>query len=177
MQALLASIGYCHTTTNLRAARYTKLTDNCVCSGIATALGCQLGKVLDNGKAMQCIAELGRECSRVMQALKIDAATLFGFTPSPDNIDFNNNTERQKAIAYWQHGYEPYRQQTASMLQDIQNGRSCEVDYINGKMLTDASQLDIPMPYNQRAIRCIKALEAGTTSLERAWENLDYICG
>ena len=41
------ALGHCELTENLRGVRYTKLTDNSCFSGLATALGCLVGDILD----------------------------------------------------------------------------------------------------------------------------------
>ena len=174
-QTILKPIGHCEITTKLREARFTKLTDNCVCSAVPTALGCLLGKALDNPQALRCIAELGRECSQVMQRLNISPVKLFGFLPSPDNIDFSDALGRTRAMNYWFDTYQAYRGQCASMLQDIQQQRECEVDFINGAILKEAKQLGIDMPMNERVISIIKRLQNKPQTLSRAWENLSYL--
>ena len=44
----------------------------------------------------------------------------------------------------------------SSMLQDFQNGRPTEIDYINGILVTRAAQLQIPAPCNQLLTNLIK---------------------
>lgn len=175
VQSVLGPIGHCDLTSQLRETRFTKLTDNCVCSAIPTALGCLLGEALDNPKVLNCITELGRECSKVMQALGIKPVKLFGFHPSPENIDYHDDEGKQQACDYWFKTYQPYRDQTASMLQDLRQDRPCEVDFINVAMLNEANKLGIDMPMNKKVIVCIKALEAQKRSLNDAWSNLESI--
>ncbi len=165
----------CELTTVLRETRFTKLTDNTVASAIPTALGCILGKVLENDQASACIAELGRECSMVLQGLNIEPLELFGFQPIPENIYFDDKQKREQVITYWRKTYLRYHQQTASMLQDIQHGRLCEIDFINGKMLQEADQLGIDMPMNRAVIKAIKTLQSGGLPLENAWNQLDEL--
>ncbi len=174
-QQVLQDVGNCALTTQLRAVRYTKLIDNCVCSAVPTALGCILGKALDDKQAMLCIAHLGRECAAVLQAMDITPPTLFGFCPSSENLDFDSATGLQRVIDYWRTVYAPFRDQRASMLQDIEQHRLCEVDFINGKMLHEARKLDVPMPMNKRVIKCIQRLATGEPPLEKAWSNLAYL--
>lgn len=175
VQKILETIASCEITSQLREARFTKLTDNTVASAIPTALSCSLGKVFNDDQAIICVAELGRECSLVMQALDIKPLKLFGFQPTPENIAFNNKHERDQVIEYWRKSYSRYHQQTASMLQDIQQGRLCEVDFINGKMLQEAERLGIEMPMNRAVINAIKTLQAGELALDEGWEQLETL--
>lgn len=175
VQKILETIASCKVTSKLREARFTKLTDNTVASAIPTSLGCILGKVFIDDQAIACVAELGRECSMVMQALEIKPLKLFGFQPIPENIDFNNKQDREQVIEYWRKSYSRYHLQTASMLQDIQQRRLCEVDFINGKMLHEAERLGIDMPMNRAVIKSIKTLQAGELDLDDAWQQLESL--
>ena len=175
VQSLLDQAITCNLTTKLREARYTKLTDNTVASAIPTALGCVLGDVFQNDQAIKCVAELGRECSMVLSGLNIDPVELFGFQPIPQNIYFDTESERTRVIEYWRKTYKPYHQQVASMLQDIRSGRPCEVDYINGKMLTEAEKLGLDMPMNRAVIKAIKNLQSGEVALKDASKQLEQL--
>ncbi len=173
VQSILQHIGHCSLTNKLREARYTKLIDNCVASAIPTALGCLLGKALDDNLAVACMAQLGHECATVLSALNIETQSLFGFEPTLDNLAFSDTNSRDKAIDYWRTTYLPYREQTASMLQDLKLSRPCEVDYINGKMLREAKKVGVGMPMNRAVITAIKAIASRHIQLEQAWRQLD----
>ena len=183
VQSILEASLSCKLTTKLREARFTKLIDNTVASAIPTALGCTLGDVFENDQAIACIAELGHECSMVLEGLDIKPIELFGFHPIPENISFDNTSKltndhshsKSRVINYWRETYQPYHQQVASMLQDIRLGRPTEVDFINGKMLSEAEKLGIEMPMNRAVIKEIKNLELEKVALKDAWSQLDQL--
>jgi 2-dehydropantoate 2-reductase len=47
----------------------------------------------------------------------------------------------------------------SSMLQDIENGKRTEIDYINGAIVSEGSKYHIPTPYNRILTVLVKALE------------------
>ncbi|KAA9023658.1 ketopantoate reductase family protein [Niallia endozanthoxylica] len=53
-----------------------------------------------------------------------------------------------------------------SMLQDIQNGRKTEIDYLNGAIVKKAEQYNIPVPNNRLIYHMIKMLEKTAVSTE-----------
>ena len=73
---------------------------------------------------------------------------------------------------YWTPIYSPFRAGVASMLQDIQKGRKCEINQINGKFVELGRQLGIDLPFMQTAVDIVTRLENGELKLENAWENL-----
>ncbi|MCT4632141.1 MAG: 2-dehydropantoate 2-reductase [Firmicutes bacterium] len=174
VQKVFSGLAHAEIAENLMGTRYTKLTDNSVFSGLPTALACDIGKVLDDEKAMKVIAHLGREAGIVIEKLGIEPVELFGLQPFMENVYFENAEEREKVIKdYWTPIYTPYRQQIASMLQDIRNGRKCEINFINGKFVEKAKEVGVEVPFMERVVEIVTKLQDGELSLDNAWNNLD----
>lgn len=167
------ALGHCELTDNLRGARYTKLTDNSCFSGLATALGCLVGDILDNRKAMECIAYTGMEAARIIEALGVKPVEMFGLCPTVENVCFTDRDGLDRVIAYWTKIYTPYRGQKASMLQDLEKGRICEINQINGKFVQDGKRVGIPTPFNDKIVELVLELQDGRQTLENAWSNLE----
>lgn len=53
-----------------------------------------------------------------------------------------------------------------SMLQDIRNGKPCEVDAINGVVCAYGRKLGVPTPINDKIVEIIKKEQAGELPLE-----------
>lgn len=160
-------------TRSLLGKRYTKLTDNSVFSALPTALNCTIEKVLDDEEAMGVICELGREAGRIIAKMGIEPEEAFGLKPTLANVDFTTHEERDRiGKEYWEPIYRPYKDQVASMLQDIRANRACEVDYINGKFIEKGKEFGVPTPYMSKVAEIICKLQERELSLDNAWDNL-----
>lgn len=166
------ALGHCELTDNLRGVRYTKLTDNSCFSGLAAALGCLVGDILDNRKAMECIAYTGMEAARIIEALGVKPVELFGLCPTVENVCFSDRESLDRVIRYWTEIYTPYRGQKASMIQDLEKGRICEIKQINGKFVEDGKRVGLPTPFNDKIVELVLEIQEGRQSLDKAWQNL-----
>lgn len=173
LKRCFAGLADCHITDNLLGMRYTKLTDNSVFSGLPTALGCEVGDVLDSPEAMAVIAHLGREAGMIIEKLGIHPIELFGLQPLMSNVGFTDEAGMQKVIKdYWTPIYTPYRKQVASMLQDIRKGNRCEILFIDGKFVEKAKELGMQVPFLEKVVDVVSRLENKELSLDKAWDNL-----
>jgi 2-dehydropantoate 2-reductase len=92
--------------------------------------------------------------------------------PNEERICFTPPEEKEKVKAYWIEVYSPYRAQIASMLQDLRNGKKCEIDNINGETVRIANQVGVEVPFNNKIVEVITKLQDRVLDLDRAWENL-----
>lgn len=173
VKKILESVGHIEITENLKGVRWTKLTDNSTFSGFQTALGCTVGEILDNDDAMNCIAEIGMECAKVIRVQGVTPVELFGLLPIPEKLCFSSFEEKEDVKAYWSEVYSPYRAQIASMLQDLRNGKRCEIDNINGETVRIAEKVGVDVPFNRKIVELIKNLEKKEIELDKAWGNLE----
>ena len=54
-----------------------------------------------------------------------------------------------------------------SMLQDIRNGKKCEVDAINGVVCEVGRKYNVKTPVNDRIVEVIKKIESGEIKAEK----------
>jgi len=175
VQKCMAHIGRANLTGNLQGVRYTKLTDNATFSAMSAILACDFGQILDSYEAMRCVAYLGREAVQIIAALGIRPKKLFGFEPTIANLGFSSPEGLQNVIyRYWPPIYTPSRSGRSSMLHDLEKGRVCEIDHINGKFVALGGILGIDTPFMKTAVAVIKKLQNGELSLATAWDNLKY---
>ena len=174
VQRALGGLHHAHVVDNILGLRYAKLTDNATFSAMSTALGCCWSELLDSYAAMTCIAHLGREAALIIAKTGVRPKKIFGFQPLVENLGFSSQKEMDNVIFnYWTPLYTPFRSCKASMLQDIEKGRPCEIDYINGKFVALGRQYGVAAPYMESAVRIITMLQNKELSLANAWENLN----
>ena len=174
IQRAFSGLHHAHVVNTILGLRYAKLTDNSTFSAMSAALGCCWGDILDSYAAMTCIAHLGREAAMIIEKTGVLPEEIFGFQPLVKNLGFSSEKEMGAVIYdYWTPLYTPFRSCKASMLQDIEKGRQCEIDYINGKFVALGQQYGVATPYMESAVRIITMLQNKELSLANAWDNLN----
>jgi len=115
---------------DINQALWNKLAINIGINGL-TALDQCLNGELNDPERLAHVEILCQETEQVMQSLKLQVPEngLFGLVK-----DVINGTAKNRS----------------SMLQDIQKGKSTEIEYINGYLLKQAKALGIPAPENQK---------------------------
>lgn len=168
---ILNKAGKAEKTANIMGVRWTKLVANATFSGMSTVLGCTFGDILDNPDALYCTGHIVKEALEILEAS--------GVTPEPIQgadirfLYFKTREEYNKIEPIIQVIYQPHRNLIASMLQDIQKGRPCEIDGINGAMAEWAKRYSVPSPVNDQVVAVIKSIESG--QLKPEMKNLSLI--
>lgn len=169
--AVLNKAGKAEIVTNLQGARWSKLLLNATGSGMSTVIGGTFGDVLDNGKALLCVAHIGNETVRVARARGIKMEPMQG--NDIGMLAFDNKQELQQVLAMYLQVFGPHRLLKASMLQDLEKGRKCESDAINGTVSSWGKKVGVPTPVNDQVVKIIKGIEAGENTYSGA--NLDLL--
>ena len=150
---------------NLLGARWSKLLINATFSGIGTAIGGVFGDVSEGKDAKTLALRCMKECIDVGRAAGItfapvqgkDAAKLF-YYKTPVKKAFGKLI---LPIAMKKHrGIEP------SMLQDLKQGKPCEIDAINGVVCREGRAYGVPTPVNDRIVDTVKKIQAGQLKAE-----------
>ncbi len=145
---------------NLMGARWSKLLINATYSGIGTALGGTFGDVsnpvLPRKLAVRCM----KECIDVGRAAGVSFAPVQG--KDVTKLFYYKGALKRKfaellvPIAMKKHvGIVP------SMLQDLRNGKPCEIDAINGVVCAYGRKAGVPTPINDRIVRVVKSIQRG----------------
>lgn len=156
-------------TENLTGVRWTKLLVNATMSGMSVSLGCTFGDILDNEKALTCVAHIANE------ALKVAAKS--GITMEPmQGVDvnifaFNNREELKGKFDLFELVFRPHALLKASMLQDIEKGLKTEINAINGVVCENGRKTEVPTPVNDKVVELVRGMEEGRYS--PIFENLE----
>jgi 2-dehydropantoate 2-reductase len=150
---------------NLMGIRWSKLLVNCSFSGLSAALGCTFGDILENEKALKCAQYIVRECIRVTDAQGIEMAPMAHGKNFKALMDFNTEEERLKTSWIYHELWGAAKSGKASMLQDLEKGRKCEIDAINGVLSKMGRKFGVPTPVNDNVIVLVKGKEKGLFNL------------
>ncbi len=157
---------------NLMGVRWNKIIANSAMSGMSAALGCTFGDILDSKEALLRAKFIANECINVCKASGVHMAVRHGY-------DHGNllyfETEQEMEVKDWlfEKIWTPHRALKASMLQDLEKGLKCEIDYINGMVCEIGAKHHVPTPVNEQVVAVVKAIEQG--QLKPGWANLEFI--
>jgi 2-dehydropantoate 2-reductase len=173
ISALLRLVGPVRGTSNLKGARFAKLTINCAVTALGTIGGATLGELLVAVRPRSLALAVMRECAEVALAAgvtmepvtKVDLGKLAGGNPS------------RKMTRVAQHALlllagTRYRKLRSSMLAAMERGREPAIDYTNGEVVRLGKQYGVRAPYNEAAVRVVweifrGELPAGKEALAR----------
>ncbi|RNB90482.1 ketopantoate reductase family protein [Brevibacillus fluminis] len=158
VQELLGHVGGCHVVFNLLSIKWSKLLINATFSGMSAALGCTFGDVLEDERAMACVAQIADETIKVAHAQDIRLTHMQG--KDLEELALAPGETFLVKLPIYRHVFAPHAALKASMLQDLERGLPTEIDWMNGLICQKGRQLGIPTPFNDRVVALVKAAEA-----------------
>lgn len=149
-----------HVEENLLGARWSKLLINATFSGLGTVVGGTFGSVSENKFGKQVAVRCMKECIDVGHAAGVTFAPVQG-----KNITklfyYKNALKRAFATFLIPIAMKKHRNIIPSMLQDLNNGKKCEIDAINGMVSKFGKKHNVPTPINDKIVEIIKKCESG----------------
>lgn len=145
---------------NFIGVRWSKLLINAAFSGMSAVIGGTFGEAAGPAASRRCVQRLIKEC--------IDVAAASGIRIEPVQgkdivrlLDYRSPLKRR--ISYWiiPMAIKKHAALRASMLQDLEKGKTTEVDAINGSVCAAGRAAGVPTPYNDRVVQLIHEMEQG----------------
>lgn len=169
VKRILEQMGPVEVSDNFLGIRWSKLVINAAFSGMSTVLGTTFGEAAQNKDSRRCIHQIIKECIDVARAQNIQIAPIQG-----KNIVklmyYKNPVKKYIAYTILPIAIKKHRYIKASMLQDIEKGRPCEIDAINGVVSNYGKKYNVPTPYCDKVIEIVHKIEKGT--LRPCFDNL-----
>ena len=123
-----------------------KLVVNAMINPLTVIFSCRNGELFNRAPIMQVMRKLLREASHAIQSLP----ELQNDPTSKQRFSEQNLESIVLDVA------KKTAKNTSSMLQDVRAGRSTEIDYINGYIVTRGKQGGIDCTNNERLVRMVK---------------------
>ena len=165
VKALLEKMCPVHEEPNLLDARWSKLLINATFSGLGTVVGGAFGDVSEDPDARKVAIRCMKECIDVGHAAGITFAPVQG-KDITKLFYYRSSLKRAIATLLIPIAMKKHRAIIPSMLQDIRNGKPCEVDAINGVVCDYGRQNGVPTPINDRIAEVIRRIQAGELQAE-----------
>jgi 2-dehydropantoate 2-reductase len=162
---------FADTNENLQGARWSKLAINAAFSGLSVVTGCTFGTLAKRHKSRKVALGILRECFAVAKALGVTLEKMQGHDMKKM---LGGKSFFKRVIAYilLPIAMKKHKKLYSGMLKDIQKGRRCEIDFINGVVVDAGKTLGVPTPYNQKIVEITHGIENGL--YEISLENLDF---
>jgi 2-dehydropantoate 2-reductase len=154
---------------NLMGIRWTKVLANATFSGMSAALSCTFGEVLDNDQALMCVKYIANECIDVAKAANIRMEPLQGFDLGK-LLAFKTKAEQDATTQTYLKVWGAHRPAKASMLPDLEKGRKCEINAINGAVCDMGDKYGVDTPVNDQVVEIVRSIENG--KLKLSFDNL-----
>jgi 2-dehydropantoate 2-reductase len=149
-----------HIEDNLMGARWSKLLINATFSGLGTVMGGTFGTVTGDKLGRKIAVRAMKECLDVGWAAGVEFAPVQG-----KNIAalfyYKNAVKKALSILLVPIAMKKHKNIEPSMLQDLRNGKACEVDAINGIVCDYGDKCRVQTPVNRRIVQIIKDKQAG----------------
>lgn len=163
--------GFVQTTDNLLGARWGKLAINGAFSGLSTMTGLTFGEIAQRSKTRKLTLGILREAIAVAKASGVTLEKMQGH-----NMEkmLGGSTPLQRFFAYLvlPLAMKKHKKLLSGMLKDIQNGRRCEIDFINGVIVKEGAKAGVETPLCSQLVEIVHGIEDGLYEID--YKNADF---
>lgn len=138
---------------------------NATFSGLGTVVGGTFGSVSESAAAKPIALATMKECIDVGHAAGITFAPVQG-KDITKLFYYKNGFKKAFAKLLLPIAMKKHRDIVPSMLQDIRNGKKCEIDAINGVVCEYGKKHNVPTQYNDKIVEIIKQIQDGNLKPE-----------
>lgn len=158
-------------TDNLSGARWSKLAINAAFSGLSTVTGLTFGEVARRRKTRKIALGVLRECMDVAKAAEIKLAPMQGH--DMEKL-LGGKTPIKRFIAYMvlPFAMKKHKKLLSGMLKDVQRGRKCEIDYVDGVVVKEGARVGVETPLCKQIVEIVHGIENGLYEID--YKNVDF---
>ena len=158
-------------TENLVGARWSKLAINAAFSGLSVVTGLTFGEVAQRDKTRKLALGVLRECVAVATAAGVTMEKTHGFDMAKI---LGGNSPFLRLIAYLVLPFtiQKHKKLHSGMLLDIQNGKKCEIDFIDGVVAKEGERLGVETPICRQIVEIAHGIENGLYEID--YSNVEF---
>lgn len=169
VKALLELMGPVELDDNFIGTRWSKLLINAAFSEMSAVCGSTFGQAAKDRNSRRIVQALIKECIDVCKAGNIRIQPVQG-KDIVKLLDYSNPIKKALSFAIIPIAIRKHALLKASMLQDIEKGKKCEVDAINGVVCDFGRKVGCPTPMNDKVVEIIHRIEDG--ELKPSFDNV-----
>lgn len=159
---------------NFMGVRWSKLLINATFSGMSAVTGGTFGDAANRKDSRVCCQNIIKECIDVAAAAGIKIEPVQG-KDIVKLLDYGNPIKKKFAFVLIPICIKKHAALKASMLQDLEKGKKCEVDAINGVVCAYGKKYGVKTPYNDKVCEIIHGIEDG--KYKPSFENVKLFSG
>ncbi len=173
LKHLLSSMGKVTIESDFLGARWAKLAINSAFSPLSAMSGLTFGEIAKNKRYRALAQALLKEAFTVAEANGVKMGKLKGFDIKA-LFDYNCSIKRRLSFALLPLAMKKHKSLVSGMYYDLERGRVCDIDFMNGKIITAAIKNGVSAPVNTAVVERIHGIEQGQFNLGE--QNLTEIC-
>ena len=156
---------------NLMGARWSKLSINAAFSGLSVVTGLTFGEVAKKKKTRKIALGILRECMDVAKATGVTLAPMQGHDMEKM---LGGRTPFKRFIAYMvlPFAMKKHKKLVSGMLKDVQNGKKCEIDFIDGVVSKEGARVGVKTPLCDKVVEIVHGIENGLYEID--YKNTDF---
>ncbi len=156
---IFSLMGKVEVEDNFIGARWAKLLINSAFSGMSAVLGDTFGAVAKDKGSRKVIQRIIKECIDVAKSANIKIEPIQG-KDIVKLLDYKGGFKKWFAFQIIPIAIKKHSLLKASMLQDLEKGIPCEIDYINGIVCKFGKKYNVPTPFNDKVVEIIHKIES-----------------
>ena len=159
-------------TDNLAGARWSKLSINAAFSGLSVVTGQTFGEIAKKRKSKKIALGVLRECMDVANAKGVTLEEMQGHDMQK-LLGKRGFFGTKFALFALPIAMKRHKNLRSGMLADLEKGRKCEIDFINGVVCKAGKEAGIETPLCDKIVEITHGIENGLYEISPA--NLDFI--
>ena len=167
LSAAGAAVGkedFARSSDNLIGARWSKLAINAAFSGLSVVTGLTFGKIAKRSKSRKIALGILRECMDVAEAAGVRMEKMQGHDMRK-LLGGKSLFRRMFAYTVLPFAMRKHKKLVSGMLKDVQNGKKCEIDFINGAVCKEGARVGVETPLCDKVVELTKGIENGLYEL------------
>ena len=145
---------------NLQGARWSKLAINAAFSGLSVVTGLTFGEIAKRKKTRKIALGILRECMSTANALGVTLEPMQGHDMQK-LLGGNGFFKTRFALFALPFAMKRHSMLVSGMLKDVQGGKKCEIDFIDGVVVQRAKQTGVKTPLCEKVVELVHGIENG----------------
>lgn len=165
------SEAFAYRAENLAGARWSKLAINAAFSGLSVVTGLTFGSIAKGRRSKKIALGVLRECLDVANALGVKLEATQGHDMQK-LLGGRGFFKTQFALFVLPIAMKKHKKLVSGMLKDVENGRKCEIDFVNGVVCQAGKAAGLETPLCDKIVEIVHGIENGLYEISP--ENLDF---